>query len=236
MDITAQKMAEVDLQQSREQLRGLTAQRERAREEERKYIAREVHDELGQILTGLKLNISVLDHKFAADSPPLREHLQETLMLTDRSLEVARNVAAALRPAALDMGIVSALEWLTGCYGANTGLRCEVRIADDDLQLEESHAIALFRIVQESLTNVARYAKADKVVVTLDKEAADYVLTVRDNGVGFDTAAVKNNSFGLVGIRERALMLGGTVTINSGAGSGTEIIVRVPAQIISEKP
>lgn len=235
-DITELKRAELELKESREQLRGLTAQRERAREEERKYIAREVHDELGQILTGLKLNISVLKHKFADGLPPLREHLQETSMLTDRALEVARNVASALRPAALDMGIVSALEWLTGRYGANTGLCCEVHIEDDELQLEESQAIALFRIVQESLTNVARYAKADKVLVTLHKEAADYVLTVRDNGVGFDPAAVKNNSFGLVGMRERALMLGGTVTINSAVGCGTEIIVRLPAQNTAEKP
>ncbi len=234
-DITELKRAEFELKASREQLRGLTAQRERAREEERKYIAREVHDELGQILTGLKLNISVLDHKFAAGSPPLREHLKETLMLTDRALEVARNVAAALRPAALDMGIVSALEWLTGRYGANAGLRCELRIAEGEFPLEERHAIALFRIVQESLTNVTRYANADKVVIDLNKDASDYVLKVRDNGVGFDTGNVKPDSFGLVGIRERALMLGGSIAISSAPGDGTEIAVRIPMKSILEE-
>jgi PAS domain S-box-containing protein len=234
-DVTELKQVERELKESRNQLRGLTAQREKTREQERKYIAREVHDELGQILTGLKLNISVLDHKFAADSAPLHAHVQETLMLTDKALGVARNVASALRPAALDMGIVSALEWLTGRFAANTGIECDVHIEDDDLQLQENHAIALFRIVQESLTNVARYAKADRVVVDLHKDADDYILKVRDNGAGFDTAKIKSNSYGLLGMRERALLLDGTVTINSKPGSGTEIVVRVPMQSIPEE-
>jgi PAS domain S-box-containing protein len=234
-DITERKRIEFDLEESRLQLRGLTAQREQAREEERKYIAREIHDELGQILTGLKLSISVLNHKFAADSAHVRELWKDTLILTDRSLEVVRNVASALRPAALDMGIDSALEWLTGRFGTNTGIQCELRIADDDLHLEENRAIALFRIVQESLTNISRHAKADKVVVMLGKEANDFVLKICDNGVGFDPGAAKANSFGLVGIRERALILGGKVFIDSRPGEGTEIIVRIPAQEIQEK-
>jgi PAS domain S-box-containing protein len=234
-DITERKRIEFDLKESRALLRGLTARREQVREEERKYIAREVHDELGQILTGLKLNISVLNHKLAADSIPLSEHLKQALMLIDRSLEVARNVATALRPAALDMGIASSLEWLADRYGKNTGISCSVSIEDDELQLEESHAIALFRIVQESLTNVARHAHADKVMVALEQQAGEYVLTVRDNGVGFDMLTSKAGSFGLVGIQERALILDGTATINSSPGNGTEIVVRIPAQKNSEE-
>jgi PAS domain S-box-containing protein len=234
-DITERKRIEFDLKESRALLRGLTARREQVREEERKYIAREVHDELGQILTGLKLNISVLNHKLAADSIPLSEHLKQALMLIDRSLEVARNVATALRPAALDMGIASSLEWLADRYGKNTGISCSVSIEDDELQLEESHAIALFRIVQESLTNVARHAHADKVMVALEQQAGEYVLTVRDNGVGFDMLTSKAGSFGLLGIQERALILDGTATINSSPGNGTEIVVRIPAQKNSEE-
>jgi PAS domain S-box-containing protein len=229
-DITEIKQAERDLEESRVQLRGLTARREEAREEERKHIAREVHDELGQILTGLQLNISVLAYKFAADLPPLREHLQETKVLTDNALSVARNVATALRPAALDMGIASALEWLAERFSANSGIQCQMHIEDSELQLEESHAIALFRIVQESLTNVARYAKASRVDITLNKDEDEYVLQVRDNGKGFDASVKKSDSFGLVGIRERALMLGGECSINSSPGKGTEVLVRIPVR------
>lgn len=241
-DITDRKRAEEelkkrerDLEESRAQLRGLTARREEVREEERKHIAREVHDELGQILTGLKLNISIIEHKYAAESASLREHLQETLMLIDRSLEVARNVASALRPAVLDLGIVSALEWLAGRFELSTGIQCEMIISETEIRLDENHEIALFRIVQESLTNVARHAKAQRVDIAIAKDADDYVLKVRDNGTGFDTNAKQMNSFGLVGIRERALMLGGTIAINSRPGNGTEIEVRIPAQSISEE-
>lgn len=222
-------------EESRAQLRGLMASREDAREEERKYIAREVHDELGQILTGLKLNVSVLEQKYAADSASLREHLRETMMLTDRSLQVARNVASALRPAALEMGIISALEWLAGRFESNTGIQCEINIDDTEIQFDENLAIALFRIVQESLTNVSRHAKAQKVIITIYKDADDYFLKVRDNGMGFDASSKKLNSFGLVGIRERALILGGTAVINSRPGNGTEIVVQIPAQSISEE-
>jgi len=227
-DITELKNAEHDLEESRQQLRGLTAQREEAREEERKYIAREVHDELGQILTGLKMNVSILNHKLGTGKELTKDKLQEAMRLTDRALEVARNVASALRPSALEMGIVSALEWLAGRFSTNTGIRSEVHIEDDDIQLDEATAIALFRIVQESLTNVARHAKANRVDVTLRREVSGYVMKVRDNGSGFDANQRKVDSFGLVGIRERALMMGGRVDIDSHPGKGTEIVVRIP--------
>jgi PAS domain S-box-containing protein len=234
-DITELKKAEHDLEESRAQLRGLTARREEAREEERKRIAREVHDELGQILTGLKMNVSILNHKLGEGKELTKDKLQEAMRLTDRALEVARNVASALRPSALEMGIVSALEWLASRFGTNTGIRCEVHIEDDDIQLDEVHAIALFRIVQESLTNVARHAKADRVDVTLRREFGGYVMKVRDNGSGFDASMKKTGSFGLVGIRERALMLGGMVEIDSRPGKGTEIVVRIPVQTLAEE-
>lgn len=228
-DMTERKLAERELEASRAQLRGLAAHREQVREEERKYIAREVHDELGQILTGLQLNVLVLGRKFAVDSEPLQAHLQETIALTDKALEVARNVASALRPAALDMGIASALEWLAERFSSNTGIRCKLHIEDFDMQLEEHYAIALFRIVQESLTNVSRHAMADCVDIAFGMVGDDYLLKVRDNGTGFDPHARKADSFGLVGIQERALLLGGTVSINSHPGFGTEIVVSIPS-------
>jgi len=201
---------------------------------ERKRIAREVHDELGQILTGLQMNVSRLIHRYAGNSPALREHVQETMMLTEKALGVARNVASALRPAVLDMGIAVALEWLAGRFGANTGIKCHVHIADDDIQADENQAIALYRITQESLTNVARHAKANRVDISLSKNATDYVLKIRDNGEGFDIEVRKAGSFGLVGIRERAFILGGTVDIDSGLDRGTEITVHMPTHRIRE--
>lgn len=228
-DITELKRAERELEESRAQLRGLTARREEVREEERKYIAREVHDELGQILTGLQLNVSVLLHKFAADASPLRDQLQETMTLTDRALGVARNVASALRPAALDMGVVSALEWLTARFSLNTGIKCEVHAEELEIPLDESSAIALFRIVQESLTNIARHAQASRADIILIRDEDEYSLKVRDNGAGFEQKMKKADSFGLVGMRERALLLGGEVIINSKPGEGTEVEVRIPA-------
>ncbi|HEX5336849.1 MAG TPA: PAS domain S-box protein, partial [Gallionella sp.] len=233
-DITELKRAERELEESRAQLRGLTARREEVREEERKYIAREVHDELGQILTGLQLNVSVLLHKFAADASPLRDQLQETMQLTDRALGVARNVASALRPAALDMGIVSALEWLAARFSLNTGIKCEVHVEELEIPLDEPHAIALFRIVQESLTNIARHAQASRADISLIRDEDEYSLKVRDNGAGFDQKMKKADSFGLVGMRERALLLGGEVIINSKPGEGTEVEVRIPAHQTEE--
>lgn len=227
-DMTERKLVEQELEESRALLRGLAARREQVREEERKYIAREVHDELGQILTGLQLNVLVLTRLLSADSEPLRAHLQETISLTDNALKVARNVASTLRPAALDLGIASALEWLTGRFSSNTGIRCKLHIEDVDIQLDEEYAIALFRIVQESLTNVSRHANADCVDIAFGILEGDYLLKVRDNGTGFDPDARKSDSFGLVGIQERALILDGALSINSRPGFGTEIVVSIP--------
>lgn len=229
-DITERKQAELERKEFRAQLRGMATRREEVREEERRHIAREVHDELGQILSALKLNVIVLARKFAQDAPLLREHLAQTTVLTDRALGAARNVSAALRPAVLDMGFVPALEWLAECFETNTGIAIDVHAQGKDIELDDDHAIALFRIAQEALTNVTRHAQAQRVVIGLRLEAADHVLTVRDDGAGFDPRIRKAGSFGLVGMHERALMLGGALSIDSCPCGGTQITVRIPAQ------
>lgn len=234
-NITALMEAERRLEDSRAQLRGLVAKNEAVREEERKYIAREVHDELGQLLTGLQMDISMLSHCFGPVLPALQEHLHDTtLELVNMSLAVARNVASSLRPAALDLGIVSAIEWLVGRFSKNTGLNCEVHVHDEDrdICLDENASIALFRITQESLTNIARHANANKVDIIISQDDEDYVLEVRDNGSGFDSAITKKSTFGLVGIRERVFMLGGKLSISSTPGGGTVIRVCIPAHDI----
>ena len=227
-DITRLKNAELSLEASRAQLRGMTALREEVREEERKYIAREVHDELGQILTGLQLNISVLEGKFAPELPGLLEHLKETRALMDTALGVVRKVASSLRPTVLDMGIIAALEWLIGRFGANTGICCQMHADESETEMDESHAIALYRILQELLTNVSLHAGASRVDVTFFKEGVDCCLKVCDNGTGFVMNDQKTDSFGLVSIKERVLMLRGTVVIESSPGVGTQIDVRIP--------
>lgn len=231
-DISDRKQAERELEESRQQLRQLAARREEVREEERKYIAREVHDELGQILTGLQLDVSMLDYKFGRTLPELHEHLKGSLDLVNKSLATARNVASALRPASLDMGVVAAIEWVVGRFASNTGLDCEVHVCEEarDLMLEESTSLALFRITQESLTNIARHARANRVSVNIGIKGGECQLEIRDNGKGIDMDSIKEGSFGLVGIRERVHMLGGKLAIQGEPGMGTVIEVRIPVE------
>lgn len=231
LDITERKQAELEREEFRTQLRGMAARQEEVREEERRHIAREVHDELGQILSALKINTIVLARKFAQDVPALRAHLTQSTVLSDKAIGVARNIATALRPVALDLGFVPALEWLAECFENNTGTPIEIQVHDKDIELHEQYAIALFRIVQEALTNVTRHAQAQRVTIELKKDGSDDVLIVHDDGTGFDPRIRKENSFGLVGMQERALMLGGTLSISSRKGGGTEIMVRIPTQV-----
>jgi PAS domain S-box-containing protein len=227
-NITALRLIEKAIDDSRAQLRGLMAHREQAREEERKLIAREVHDELGQILSGLQLNMALVADKCAAHSEALREHFQESVILINQAIGVTRNVASTLRPVELDMGIASSLEWLVNRFATYTGIQCDLHVGYQESELGEANAVAFFRIVQESLTNVARHAKATRLNISLKREGDDSVLKVRDNGRGFDMSENKMNSFGLVGMRERTFLLGGSFSINSSAGAGTEIVVRIP--------
>jgi PAS domain S-box-containing protein len=231
LDIAARKEAERELEASRMQLQRAIAQREATREEERKRIAREVHDELGQILTGLKLHVSHLDRICALEANPLCEYVREIAELTDQAMGVARNIAVVLRPVESEMGIVSALELQVNRFSTLTGIRCECSLPDDALILNERCTTALYRIVQELLTNVARHANADRVQISLARLGADYVVQVRDNGAGFEPGAIKQDSFGLAGIRERVSTLGGTMGIDSQAGRGTEVTVRIPAEV-----
>ena len=138
------------------------------------------------------------------------------------------SVVTSLRPAPLDMGIMLALEWLVGEYSEKTGLQCELHVSDTDIHLDDKHATALFRIVQESLTNIVKHAQADKVMVTLKRKDGRYLLEVQDNGLGFDPSIRKEKSFGLLSIRERALMLGGDLDISSAPGRATAIKVHFP--------
>jgi len=227
-DITERKGMEHDLKASQHLLRQLAARNETAREDERKHLTREIHDELGQYLLALRLGVSVVDLQFGATNASLHEKTQRLIEMVDTTIKVVRNVVASLRPTALDMGIVSALEWLAGEYSERTGIQCELHISEEDIPLDDARSTAIFRIVQESLTNIVRHAQANKVVITLERSETNCLLEVRDNGRGFDPSLRKEKSFGLVSIRERALMLGGEVEISSAPGRSTVIRVHIP--------
>jgi PAS domain S-box-containing protein len=234
-NISELKATERRLQESRHQLQKLTARREAAREEERKRIAREMHDELGQRLTALRMDVSVIRLRFGKDNPPLMGQVKHMMSSVDSTIQVVRNVAARLRPATLDMGIASALEWLTEEFVNRTGTECALDVQDEHLDLNDTQATALFRIVQESLTNITRHAQARHVRISLTEHSDHYLLEVEDDGVGFDPKAQHHKSFGLIGIEERTLMLGGELKISTTPGKGTKIMARIPLHIATEE-
>jgi signal transduction histidine kinase len=210
------------------EVRELAAHRETAREDERKHIARELHDELGQSLTALRMQAALLRVRFGNEVPGLNEQVRNMTELVDRTIGVVRNVATTLRPTVLDMGVGAALEWLVDEFRTHSGVDCGLTLALDEGQLDERQATAVFRIVQESLTNVARHADASEVAVTLDCSGPHCELCVEDDGKGFDPAGVRPHAFGLLGIRERVLSLNGQVTVSSRPGGRTRIVVILP--------
>lgn len=218
-DISARKEAEAAL-------RELAAHRDAVREEERKRIAGEIHDELGSLLTALKMDVSLL-HMQLPEEAPAQERVGQMRELIERTIHMVRQVATQLRPAALNLGLVPALEWLVEDFGRRTGLACTFA-TEAEVVMNDAHATAAFRIVQESLTNVSRHAEARRVHVTLNCAGDALELTVADDGCGFDVAAVGAASFGLFGIRERARNLGGRATVLSTPGRGTRVSIWIP--------
>ncbi len=226
-DISANKRIELELAESRAQLRQLSAHLESVREEEKARIAREVHDELGQMLTVLKLETSMCELAYADLDPGLRERLQSMKKLIAQLFQLVRDVATALRPPILDAGIASAIEWQARRFEARSGIPCLVEVPEHLPPLSDAKAIGLFRVLQEALTNVMRHARAHTVEIRLGVEQGCLCLRVSDDGQGFGENAGQGKSFGLVGMRERMLILGGQLHIDSSPGEGTTLSVRV---------
>ncbi|SEM77443.1 PAS domain S-box-containing protein [Pseudomonas sp. ok272] len=227
-DISESKRIELELASSREQLRELSAHLESVREEEKARIAREVHDELGQMLTVLKLETSMCELAYAELDPGLSDRLNSMKRLIAQLFQLVRDVATALRPPILDAGIASAIEWQARRFEARTQIPCLVQVPDNLPLLSDAKAIGLFRILQEALTNVMRHAQAHTVELTLVLEGDELCLSVSDDGVGFVAPAGRPTSFGVVGMRERVLIMGGTMSLESVVGEGTTLSVRVP--------
>jgi PAS domain S-box-containing protein len=234
-DITEIKRKEEALRVSHEQLRALAARVQAVREEERTRIAREIHDVLAQDLTSLKIDVTLLSHLLA--QPPgelaqslIREKLVAMTIATDTAIQSVQTIATDLRPVVLDsLGLCAAIEWEAKDFQAHTGIGCAVCLPAKDLPLDRDRSTALFRILQESLTNVVRHAAATRVEVDLHCEAGHITLTVRDNGRGIpESQAHAPGALGLLGMRERALLLGGRCDIIGLPGEGTRVEVRLP--------
>jgi len=229
-DLTERKRMEDALRDSREQLRQLSAHLEKAREEERARIAREIHDELGGTLTGLKMDVVQLRRHTSQLEHGAGEKLDELSQSIDHTVETVRRIASELRPAILDdFGLLAAMEWQLGEFERRSGIRCHWHSDSLDLKLEPDAAIAVFRVFQESLTNIARHAQASEVQVTVAVADDRLQLTIQDNGIGITSEQTRGTrSLGLVGMRERMGPLGGTVEIQGQAGQGTRVQVTVP--------
>ena len=235
-NVSAMHAAEQRLKESHAQLRQLSTHREAMREEERKRIAREIHDELGQQLTALRMGLSLLRLQFGEGQSLLVERIQILMGRIDEIIQVVRNVATALRPSSLDMGLTSALEWLVSEFSNNTGITCRLRAPEARLELDDERATAIFRVIQESLTNVARHAQASRVDIHLECSTEHVLIKVADNGKGFDPGQLPKGTLGMLGMHERGHMLGGTVTIDSTPGQGVCVQVCIPFQIDAETP
>lgn len=229
-DITQRQKFEEKLRASGEQLRQLAIHLQSIREEERKLIAREIHDELGQVLTVLKIQLSLLPNKIEGKSNEILDQIRSLTKLVDNTIESVQKITAKLRPDILDeLGIVSAIEWQTKQFTDNTGIACERFLPKNEIELDPDRSTALFRILQESLTNVARHSNASRVNVILEKDSDQIHLEITDNGKGITNSQINNiNSLGILGMKERALVFSGEFIIKSSMESGTTVKVKFP--------
>jgi signal transduction histidine kinase len=231
-DVTEQLQAQQQLRRSREQMRRLAARVESAREDERTALARELHDELGQSLTAIKMELMRANGVFRKDRlhPRTVDRLQSLIGLTEIAIATVKRISTELRPPALDhLGLAEAIRWESVTFRARTGLRCRVKATGEGTSLTPSQQTIVFRIFQEALTNVVRHARASAVQVSLSERGGFFELHVGDNGRGITAAqSADPKAIGLLGMRERAELIGGTFEITGRRGKGTLVSVRVP--------
>jgi PAS domain S-box-containing protein len=234
-DVSQRVRAVEQLRRSEDQLRKLSAHLEEARELERGTIAREIHDELGQALTGLKMDVAWIEQRLSRGEngqgrQPLLEKARGMSELIDVTIQAVRRIATELRPGVLDdLGLIPAIEWQVGEFTKRSGIACSLLSNLDDLELDRRMATGAFRILQEALTNVARHSQATQVKVRLKILDGSFHLEVQDNGIGVrGEAKAGGPSLGILGMQERAHLLGGEVLLEGGPGEGTRVRVRLP--------
>ncbi len=232
-DITDRRQAEKELHQSRELLRMLSLHLQDVRERESKRIALEIHDELGQQLTALKMDISWLSNRIdpaMEEAKKLLQKMDSMSDLVDKTIQTVQKISSELRPGLLDdLGLVPAIEWLAQDFQSRTKIRCETRLTCGDIILPADCATAIFRISQEALTNVARHAKATRVGISLKKDNNTLILKIQDNGKGIEADEMfAPSSLGLMGMRERVRPFGGNLNITGTPKRGTSLKVTLP--------
>jgi len=234
-DISERRQAEEALENSRRQLRALTARLQSGREEERANVAREIHDELGQVLTAIKMNLDWLERRLGESEDnlavnPLLERVVESAEMADAAIVNVQRIATELRPGVLDnLGLAEALRQEAGRFQQRSGVACELQLTSEQLDLPGPMTTAVFRVFQEALTNVGRHAKATLVRILLEADVEQLMLQVEDDGQGIRLeATTEYRSLGLLGMRERALVLGGEVTISPISPQGTRVCLRLP--------
>lgn len=231
------RASEAKLQLSNENLRRFGAHVENIKEEERRRIAREIHDDLGQNLLALRIDADMLSLRTGDRHPRLHARARETVQQIDATIKSVRQIINDLRPSVLDLGLNAAVSWQVAEFQRRTGIECDLTETREDIQVSDRCATALFRILQESLSNILRHAQATWVLVVLRVEHDCIWMSVGDNGVGLPLKARhKTGSFGLVGIEERVKILGGTFDIESEPGNGTTIRVEVPLDTVRPDP
>jgi signal transduction histidine kinase len=229
-DISERKQAEEQLRDLVGQLHALADRLQSAREEERTRLAREIHDELGQNLTAIKIDLNSIFRKLGQNAKSLSGAAESILNQVDQTIRTLRRIATELRPGILDdLGLAAAIEWATEEFQARTGIKCQVDLREERIVLDRERTTAIFRIFQETLTNVARHSGATELRVRLFRQNASTVLEVRDNGMGIQPQHLTSAaSLGILGMRERALVLNGHFEIASCPEGGTKVSVRIP--------
>jgi PAS domain S-box-containing protein len=230
-DITQRKSGEESLVLQKEQLRALAERLQIVREEDRKRVARDLHDQIGQILTAIKMDMTWIIRHLPESEHTVHARLNESIESINEGVKAVRTICSGLRPGVLDdLGLAAAIEWQASDFATRNGVQCQVTVPPVDLHLDGDRATATFRIFQECLTNVIRHAQAKSVRVDLFQEEENILLVVADDGIGFCESDLSNSlgSLGLLGMKERAQFCGGDVQISSSPGNGTTVSVRVP--------